>query len=76
MHGNGGDGGVIAFAAFRYSTALGSTLLASLLSTGQRLILGQHLAWLTTETLHRSLSVIAENCRRVAADEPLLHRVV
>ena len=35
-----------------------------------------HLAWLTTETLHRSLSVIAENCRRLAADEPLLHRVV
>jgi len=32
--------------------------------------------WLTTETLHRSLSVIAENCRRLAADEPLLHRVV
>ena len=24
-----------------------------------------HLAWLTTETLHRSLSVIAENCRRL-----------
>jgi phosphoglycerate dehydrogenase-like enzyme len=35
-----------------------------------------HLAWLTTETLHRSLSVIAENCRRLAAGEPLLHRVV
>ena len=35
-----------------------------------------HLAWLTTETLQRSLSVIAENCRRLAADEPLLHRVV
>jgi phosphoglycerate dehydrogenase-like enzyme len=35
-----------------------------------------HLAWLTAETLERSLSVIAENCRRLAADEPLLHRVV
>jgi len=34
-----------------------------------------HLAWLTAETLHRSLSVIAENCRRLAADGPLLHRV-
>jgi phosphoglycerate dehydrogenase-like enzyme len=35
-----------------------------------------HLAWLTAETLQRSLSVVAENCRRLAAGEPLLHRVV
>jgi phosphoglycerate dehydrogenase-like enzyme len=35
-----------------------------------------HLAWLTAETLERSLAVIAENCRRLAAGEPLLHRVV
>ena len=35
-----------------------------------------HLAWLTAETLQRSLSVIAENCRRLATGEPLLHRVV
>jgi phosphoglycerate dehydrogenase-like enzyme len=35
-----------------------------------------HLAWLTAETLQRSLSVIAENCRRLAASEPLLYRVV
>jgi phosphoglycerate dehydrogenase-like enzyme len=35
-----------------------------------------HLAWLTAETLDRSLAVIAENCRRLAAGEPLLHRVV
>jgi phosphoglycerate dehydrogenase-like enzyme len=35
-----------------------------------------HLAWLTTETLERSLAVIAENCRRLAAGQPLLHRVV
>lgn len=35
-----------------------------------------HLAWLTAETLERSLSVIAENCRRLAAGKPLLHRVV
>ena len=35
-----------------------------------------HLAWLTAETLQRSLTVIAENCRRLAAGEPLLHRVV
>jgi phosphoglycerate dehydrogenase-like enzyme len=35
-----------------------------------------HLAWLTAETLDRSLAVIAENCRRLAAGDPLLHRVV
>jgi phosphoglycerate dehydrogenase-like enzyme len=35
-----------------------------------------HLAWLTAETLQRSLSVIAENCRRLAASEPLLYRVI
>jgi phosphoglycerate dehydrogenase-like enzyme len=34
-----------------------------------------HLAWLTAETLKRSLTVAAENCRRAAAGEPLLHRV-
>jgi phosphoglycerate dehydrogenase-like enzyme len=34
------------------------------------------LAWLTTETLERSLAVITENCRRLAAGQPLLHRVV
>ena len=35
-----------------------------------------HLAWLTTETLERSLVVIAENCRRLRTGEALLHRVV
>jgi phosphoglycerate dehydrogenase-like enzyme len=35
-----------------------------------------HLAWLTTETLERSLMVIAENCRRLRAGEALLHRVI
>lgn len=35
-----------------------------------------HLAWLTTETLERSLLVIAENCRRLRTGEALLHRVV
>jgi phosphoglycerate dehydrogenase-like enzyme len=35
-----------------------------------------HLAWLTEQTLDRSLAVIAENCRRLAAGEALLHRVV
>jgi phosphoglycerate dehydrogenase-like enzyme len=35
-----------------------------------------HLAWLTAETLERSLDVAVENCRRLAAGEPLLNRVV
>jgi phosphoglycerate dehydrogenase-like enzyme len=35
-----------------------------------------HLAWLTEETLERSLTVITENCRRLAAGECLLYRVV
>ena len=35
-----------------------------------------HIAWLTPETLGRSLMVARENCRRLATGEPLLHRVV
>ena len=35
-----------------------------------------HLAWLTAETMARSLVVIAENCRRLRAGEALLHRVI
>jgi phosphoglycerate dehydrogenase-like enzyme len=35
-----------------------------------------HLAWLTAETLERSLVVISENCRRLLTGGALLHRVV
>ena len=35
-----------------------------------------HIAWITTGTFDRSFSIAAENCRRVAAGEPLLHRVI
>ena len=35
-----------------------------------------HVAWLTTDSLDRSLVVAVENCRRLASDEPLLHQVV
>jgi len=35
-----------------------------------------HIAWLTMETLTRSLSVFVENCTRLRADSPLLFRVV
>jgi phosphoglycerate dehydrogenase-like enzyme len=34
-----------------------------------------HVAWLTQETLGRSLAVAMENCRRLRDGEDLLHRV-
>ena len=34
-----------------------------------------HIAWLTPETLKRSIHVCVENCRRVRDGEPLLHQV-
>ncbi|WOF44906.1 hydroxyacid dehydrogenase [Sphingopyxis indica] len=39
-------------------------------------VLAPHIAWLTPETLVRSLTVAHENIRRLEAGEPLLHRVV
>ena len=39
-------------------------------------VLAPHIAWLTPETLVRSLTVAHENCRRFAAGETLLHQVV
>jgi phosphoglycerate dehydrogenase-like enzyme len=39
-------------------------------------VVAPHMAWLTPETLDRSLGVAFENCRRLAAGEPLLHQVV
>lgn len=39
-------------------------------------VLSPHVAWLTQETLERSLTVAVENCRRLEAGEPLLHRVI
>lgn len=35
-----------------------------------------HVAWLTAETLNRSLGVFQENCRRLRDGEPLLNQVV
>jgi phosphoglycerate dehydrogenase-like enzyme len=34
-----------------------------------------HIAWLTPQTIERSIGVIVENCRRLRSGEPLLHRV-
>ena len=39
-------------------------------------VLAPHIAWLTPETLVRSLTVAHENCRRLFGAEPLLHQVV
>jgi len=38
-------------------------------------VLTPHVAWLTTGTFDRSFALAAENCRRLAAGEGLLHRV-
>jgi phosphoglycerate dehydrogenase-like enzyme len=38
-------------------------------------VLQPHVAWLTQETLNRSLLVAVENCRRLRDGEALLHRV-
>lgn len=42
----------------------------------QNVTLAPHVAWLTGETLARSATVAAENCRRLLAGEPLLYQVV
>jgi phosphoglycerate dehydrogenase-like enzyme len=39
-------------------------------------VLTPHIAWLTTGTFDRSFALAAENCRRLASGETLLHRVV
>ncbi len=39
-------------------------------------VLTPHIAWLTTGTFDRSFALAADNCRRLAAGAPLLHRVV
>ena len=41
-----------------------------------RVVVAPHQAWLTPETLSRSLAVAKENCRRLADGDDLLHRVV
>ncbi len=39
-------------------------------------VVSPHLAWLTQETIERSLAVAVDNCRRIAAGEALLNQVV
>jgi phosphoglycerate dehydrogenase-like enzyme len=45
------------------------------LLTMDNVVVAPHVAWLTPETLERSLGVAAENCRRLARGDALLHRV-
>lgn len=45
------------------------------LLTLPNVVVAPHIAWLTPETLERSMGVAFENCRRVRDGEPLLHRV-
>jgi phosphoglycerate dehydrogenase-like enzyme len=40
------------------------------------IVVTPHIAWLTAETLSRSLGVFAENCRRLREGETLLNQVV
>ena len=35
-----------------------------------------HIAWLTPETIERSLAVAIENCRRIQRDQPLLNEAI
>ena len=42
----------------------------------QNIVVTPHIAWLTAETLKRSLGVFAENCRRLRDGETLLNQVV
>nr|WP_294523101.1 2-hydroxyacid dehydrogenase [uncultured Rhodopila sp.] len=51
--------------------AAGDALLAL-----PNVVVTPHVGWLTTGTFDRSFALAAENCRRVAAGAPLLHRVV
>jgi phosphoglycerate dehydrogenase-like enzyme len=45
------------------------------LLTMDNVVVAPHIAWLTPETLARSLGVAAENCRRLARGDELLNRV-
>ncbi len=45
------------------------------LLTLENVVVTPHIAWLTPETLERSCTIAVENCRRLRAGEPLLHRV-
>lgn len=45
------------------------------LLTLENVVVTPHIGWLTPETLERSCTIAFENCRRLRAEEPLLHGV-
>lgn len=45
------------------------------LLTLPNVVLAPHVAWLTQETLARSVAAAVDNCQRLATDRPLLHQV-
>lgn len=49
---------------------------AELLLTLPNVVVTPHIGWLTTGTFDRSFALAAQNCRRLAVGETLLHRVV
>lgn len=49
---------------------------ANPLLTLPTVVVAPHQAWLTPETLDRSLAVAFHNCRRIASGHPLLNRIV
>ncbi len=48
---------------------------ASPLLSLRNIVLTPHIAWLTPETMKRSLRVAFENCRRLETGSPLLHEI-
>jgi phosphoglycerate dehydrogenase-like enzyme len=46
------------------------------LLTLPNVVVTPHIGWLTTGTFDRSFALAVENCRRLMAGEPLLHRVI
>src|SRR5690606_35852265 len=45
------------------------------LLTLPQVVVTPHLAWLTAETIDRSMAVIVENCARLQNGQPLLHEI-
>jgi phosphoglycerate dehydrogenase-like enzyme len=86
---NTARGGIVDEAALAEALATGRIRAAGLdvfatepvpatnpLLSSRRSVVTPHVAWLTPETLDRSIAVAFENCRRLRAGEPLLHAVV
>lgn len=86
---NTARGGLVDEAAFAQALESGRLLAAGLdvyaaepvapdnpLLRFDNVVLAPHVAWLTPETIRRSISVAVENCRRLKDGETLLHQVV